>query len=89
MKTFGRLYADKLKYPETFGFFPIVDKGWTHETEEPYRRGTCLVLRFPYTTPGLILGIWGKASNLDEEDALLRALGAREVELEDIDLGYL
>jgi hypothetical protein len=88
VKTFGPLYVDTLKYPSTFKFFPIIDKGWTNETEEPYRKGKCLVFRLPYTITGLIVGIWGKPTNLNEEEALMAALFGHEVSLEEIELEH-
>ena len=74
----GKFYADTLKYPHR-NFLPIVEEGWTQETEDPYRKSAfCLVLRFPFTRPGLVLGIWGKPVN-DEETALAQAMDAREL----------
>lgn len=81
MKSAGKLYVDTLKYPPKFGFFPIVDKGWTDEIEPPFRRGKCLVFRLPFFTKGLIVGLWGAPTGRTETQALSEALGARQVDL--------
>ncbi len=80
MKTIGPLYADTMKYSSYFKtkLFPIVEPGWTQETEEPFRKGKCLVFRFPFTTPGFIVGLF-KHSGLGEQEALMNAMNAREV----------
>jgi hypothetical protein len=77
MKEIGTLYVDTLKYPHR-KFLPIVEKGWTNEIEEPYRRGSCLVFRFPFTKPGLVIGRW--KYNQDETEALINAIIGRPIE---------
>lgn len=69
MKTFGPLYVGTLQYYHR-DILPVVEKGWTQETEIPFRTGTCMVLRFPKTYPGFYLGIWHKNSGLEEYDEL-------------------
>ena len=71
MKTFGPLYVDNIKYYHK-NIFPIIERGWTRETEYPYRSGKCLVLRFPKTIPGLVLGVWTDTPNIspDNDDAI-------------------
>jgi hypothetical protein len=80
MKSFGTLYADILKYPHR-KLFPIAESGWTTEIEHPYRDGSCIVLRFPGAKRGLILGIWDNKSASNETDALIKAVGARQIDL--------
>jgi hypothetical protein len=77
MKEFGKLYVDTLKYPHR-KFLPIFEKGWTNEIEEPYRRGSCLVFRFPFTKPGLVIGRWKYTQ--DETEALINAIIGRPIE---------
>lgn len=77
MKTLGPLYADTVNYGKR-GFFPVIETGWTSEIEPPFRKGKCLVFRFPFTRPGLALGIL-RHSGLTEKEALMNAMGAREV----------
>lgn len=72
----GKLYGSTLKYPHR-KFLPIIEKGWTHEIDEPYRKGTCLVFRFPCTKPGLVIGIFGASQ--DESTALTAAIWGREL----------
>lgn len=84
MKSFGPIYVQTMKYPHRF-FWPLLEIGWTTETEEPYRYGHCVVLRVPFCKPAIAIGLWTTGEN-DEEVALLRAIQGRQVELEDIDL---
>ena len=79
MKTLGPLYADTVNYGDR-GFFPVIEKGWTSEIEPPFRKGKCLVFRFPFTRPGLAIGIFGK-SRLEEVEALLSAIEGRVIPL--------
>ena len=67
MKNYGPLYVGTLKYYHRKPL-PILEKGWTQETEYPWRKGACLVFRFPFTKPGLYIGLWKKGSKLQHED---------------------
>lgn len=67
MKTFGPLYVDKIRYWHKKAL-PIVEIGWTRETETPYRGGKCLVFRFPCTEPGFVLGVWTERPSINPED---------------------
>jgi hypothetical protein len=84
MKSIGPLYADVIQYYHR-RILPIVEKGWTQETNYPYRKSKiCLVLRVPFTHPGFVLGVWHKAADVyeDEADAMLAAaIGLRDMEL--------
>lgn len=84
MKSIGRLYGQTMKYPHRF-FWPLFEIGYTTEIEEPYRYGTCLVFRIPFLKPAIAIGLWMKRGN-EEEAALLRAIGGRKVNFEDIDI---
>lgn len=84
MKSFGPLYAGKLRYWHK-KVFPIIEIGTTQETESPYRRGRCLVFRFPRTTPGYYIGVLFKSVQdphlLTDEDVdliMAKALRARK-----------
>jgi hypothetical protein len=59
MKTFGPLYGGKLYYYHR-RFLPVVEVGHTQETELPFRRGRCLVVRAPFTKPGFYFGVLSK-----------------------------
>jgi hypothetical protein len=59
MKTFGPLYVGTLQYWHKKAL-PIIEVGITQETESPYRKGRCLVFRFPFTHPGYYAGIFYK-----------------------------
>jgi len=56
MKTFGPLYVGTLQYWHRKAL-PIVEVGATQETEAPFRKGRCLVFRFPFTHPGYYAGV--------------------------------
>lgn len=90
MKSYGPLYVDKIQYYHN-RFFPIVEKGWTQETDYPYRKSkVCLVFRFPFTKPGFVLGLWrhviGYVFEEDADDMLAKALNLREMDLETEDI---
>jgi len=55
MKSFGPLYVGKLEYYHRH-FLPIIEKGWTQETDDKFRVGHCLVFRLPFTHPGFYIG---------------------------------
>ena len=75
----GPLYAQILKYPHR-KFLPVFEKGWTNEIDEPYRKGSCLVFRFPFTKPGFVLGVWTKSAQ-DEQEALTAAIWGRHLDV--------
>ena len=78
MINIGPLYVTGLTYPHRKPL-PILEKGWTHEIEEPFRRGSCLVLRLPFTKPGLVIGWWVESQN--EDDALTAAIWGRNLDV--------
>lgn len=82
MKSIGPLYVDLVKYP-TRKFLPVFEHGWSNEIEEPFRRGVCWVFRFPFTKLGYVIGIWKEKQ--EELDALISAIMARQIKLEDAD----
>jgi hypothetical protein len=67
MKLIGPLYVSKLRYYHRKSL-PIIEQGWTQETEYPFRKGKCYVFRAPFTFPGFVLGKWVKGSELNHED---------------------
>lgn len=96
MKTLGPLYVGTLEYYHK-AFFPIVEKGWTQETDHPFRKGSCFVFRFPKTYPGLFIGLWKRGSAIEEfdeegaADRIAQALNTRSMgltpdEIEDWDV---
>jgi hypothetical protein len=70
------LYVQLISYPHRKPL-PVVEKGWTHEIEEPYRRGSCLVFRVPFTKPGFVIGKWAESQT--EDEALTAAIWGREL----------
>lgn len=78
MKSIGKLYSDIINYP-IYKNLPIVEVGWTNETDEPFRKGTCLVLKPPFFTKAFVLGVWGKPQT--EIKSLENAVMFRELDL--------
>lgn len=76
MLTRGSLYVQRIKYPSRT-LLPIVETGWTNEIEEPFRRGSCLVFKAPFTKVGFVIGKWVETQ--DEETALTSAIWGREL----------
>ena len=84
MKTLGPLYGGTLRYWHK-KFLPIIEKGFTQETELPFRRGHCLVFRPPFTERGYYIGLLFKTVKdphlLTDEDIdllMFRAMKGRE-----------
>lgn len=71
----GNLYVTTVQFLDKAS--PWIDKGWSDETEEPYRHGKCLVFRVPLTRLGFAVGLWGPPG--DEQETLSRAIGLREL----------
>lgn len=91
MKSIGPLYVDVLQYYHR-NLLPVVEKGWTQETEHPFRQSkVCLVFRFPFTKPGFVLGLWKRSEGLvfdeDADDMIAKALGLRDMELNTEEIG--
>lgn len=79
MRSIGKLYVDIINYPILFNKFKV-EKGWTNETDEPYRRGTCVVIKPPFMNKAGVLGLWGDPQT--EEKALMGAINARELDVD-------
>lgn len=76
-------FVQVMPYP-LHQWWPLIEVGHTQEIEGDYRSGKSLVIRFP-RQKALVVGRWNKQIN-DEEEALTRALRAREVSISDLDL---
>ena len=74
----GKSYVVKIRYPHR-NPLPIFEKGWTHEIDEPFRRGTCVVFRLPFTRTGIAIGVWGATQ--DETTALTAAIWGRHLDV--------
>lgn len=61
----GRLYAHGMRYPAD-GSWPVIDLGSSHEVEEPWRIGRCVVLRLPLTRAAAVIGWWGPPRSYEE-----------------------
>lgn len=69
------LFAHLLEYPSRK--VPLMERGWTQETEEPWRKGVSVVLRAPFTRRAVALGIWRSKGSEDDFHA---AVGLRHVD---------
>ncbi len=56
-----------------------MERGNSQETNWPFRVGRSIVIRVPFRRFALVIGKWSDTS-LDEEQALLGALGGRNLE---------
>jgi hypothetical protein len=70
------IYLHTMAYPTKK--FPLIDRGHTQEIDYPFRVGSGLVLRLPFTRTAVVVGRW--KDNLPEEEALTNAIGARKLE---------
>jgi hypothetical protein len=80
MKSFGPLYVDTVSY-NIIGHKPLFEKGWSQETEEPFREGKCFVIRVPFTNLGVAIGTWGQPSD-NPDEALRKILGSYDLDVE-------
>jgi hypothetical protein len=81
MKSVGSLYVDtlKLKHPVA----PVLEWGWTQETEHPYRKSkVCLVFWVPFVPRGYAIGLWG--DTVSEDEALSKIFTTRKAEAKEI-----
>ena len=69
-------YTHLMEYPTKK--FPVIDRGHTQEIEYPFRAGSGLVFRIPFTRRAVVVGRW--TSETPEEEALTGAIGARKLE---------
>jgi hypothetical protein len=69
-KSFGPLYGGKLNYPTKKPLTPgfLFELGKTRETEQPYRKGRCLIFKLPASKTGFYFGLWVKNPHIDDED---------------------
>lgn len=77
MKSAGKLYLDIIQYPIYKNRF-IVEKGWTNETDHPYRHGTCVIVKPPFIAKAMVFGVWGKQQS--EVQSLENAIMMRELD---------
>lgn len=57
---------------------PIIHRYPSHEVDEPYRWSNSLILRLPWSSVGLVMGLW-RTTNRTEEQTLLDALQGRQM----------
>ena len=75
----GPVFVQLTKFPYNWGN-KVVVRGWTQESEEPFRTSQPLILRLP-KYKALVCGRWTGVKN--EEEALTGALETREVTYDD------
>lgn len=60
--------------------WPWIETGTTNEIEPPYRGGSSLVVRLPFTRVALVVGRWGPPRS--EQEGLLAAIGGQMRDLD-------
>lgn len=63
----GRLYVHGMRVP--WRTPPVQLQGTSHEVEEPWRIGHCVVLRVLFLPYAVVIGWWGPPRTLDEVKA--------------------
>lgn len=63
--------------------YPLISRDTSREMTYPYRVGSCLVLRTPFSRRVVVLGVW--TSQQDENTQLLKATGAQFLTLDEIE----
>lgn len=71
----GRVFVHRMTYPTKN--HPLVEMGTTIETDHPFRAGKSVVLRVPFSTQAVAIGLWIGVGS--EEDNLRRAVSARDL----------
>jgi hypothetical protein len=69
----ARVYLTRVPYLDNKS--PLMERGWSAETEYPWRLGKCIAIRIPTTKIGFGIGLWGPEG--DEEETLTKASGCR------------
>ena len=69
-------FKHSLEYPTRNA--PLMERGWTQETEEPWRKGSAVVLRAPFSRRAVSIGRWTSEGSEDDFHA---AVGIREVKV--------
>jgi len=70
-------FVHSMEYPTKS--HPLVEPGNSRETDWPFRVGSSLVMRMPFSRRAFVIGKWSDQT-LDEEVALLEALKGRNLE---------
>lgn len=78
-------FTQLIDFPVKWGF-KVVVRGWTQETEEPFRSAEPLIFRLP-NHKAFVYGKWTGAQP-DEETALNRAMQGRVLKDEDFQEGW-
>ena len=76
-----RIFHHFLNYPSTKS--PLVEIGQTQESEPPWRKGKSLVLRRPFSTRAIAVGVWRSTGT---EDDWHRAAGTKPVDWRELGL---
>lgn len=74
----GPFYVHGLRYP--FRGAPPAERAWTTEVEPPFRRGSGWAFRVGPRL-AVVVGKWSP-SGMDEDEALMAALGAAPLEVD-------
>ena len=75
MHELGPLFVHSIKLQKKS---PIFHRYPSHEVEEPYRWSNSLIVRIPWSSYGLVWGLW-RTTDRTEEQMLLHALQGRQM----------
>ncbi len=80
-KDIGSYYWHGLTYP----YKPkgLWEKAETQEIDEPFRRGTGIAVRFPFTKRAIVLGKWA-TTDYTESEALTYAIRGRGLKKDEV-----
>ena len=77
----GKFYWHPMTYPVNPPV--LVEKANTQEIDEPYRFGTGICIRLPFTRKSLVVGKWIKSYS--ESQALTNAVAGRPLRQDEVD----
>jgi hypothetical protein len=75
-----KFFKHSLRYPSRKA--PFAELGITQESEAPWRRGRSVVLRRPFSTRAVAIGVWRDAGT---EDDFHRAAGTRPIDWKNLE----
>lgn len=84
-KEIGKLYWHILEYPVKPNNF--WERAYTQEIDEPFRAGSGVAIRMPFTRKAVVIGWWGESH--PESEALTYAIRGRYLDDDELDWDVL